>query len=113
MMLRLWLALIDRDRETLVRQWILAGFRPAYLSRLTPAMLEDAVALSLAATNGGGPRRQIDLALAVDIRAGARRDVPPTRVVGCRQAPRVPPAHARDRKRCVLEESFSVPVVYG
>src|SRR3546814_15564481 len=44
MMLRLWLALIDRDRETLVRQWILAGFSPAFLSSLTPAMLEDAVA---------------------------------------------------------------------
>src|SRR3546814_15924203 len=85
MMLRLWLALIDRDRETLVRQWILAGFSPAFLSSLTPAMLEDAVALSLAANNWGATRRQIELELAVGLRAVASRVVTHTLVGGFRE----------------------------
>src|SRR3546814_5191473 len=64
-------------------------------------MLEDAVALSLAAKNWGGTRRQIDLDLAVDIRAVARRVVTPTLVVGCRQDQMVPPAHARALAACI------------
>ena len=95
MMLKLWRALAERDRGTLVRHWILTGFSPAFLSSLTPQMLEDQVALSLAAKNWEGVGRQIDLDLAVDIRGTAARVVAPTLVVGCRQDQMVPPAHAR------------------
>jgi pimeloyl-ACP methyl ester carboxylesterase len=58
-------------------------------------MLEDQVALSLAAKNWEGVRRQIDLDLAVDIHGTAAHVVAPTLVVGCRQDQMVPPAHAR------------------
>src|SRR3546814_3512101 len=69
-------------------------------------MLEDAVALSLAAKNWGGTRRQIDLDLAVDIRGVARRVVTPTLVVGCRQDQMVPPAHARALAACIPGADF-------
>jgi pimeloyl-ACP methyl ester carboxylesterase len=95
MMLRFWQGLIDRDREALVRHWLLTGFSPAFLSSLTPEMLEDTVALSLQIKNWQGVRRQIDLDLAIDIRAVARRVAVPTLVVGCRQDQMVPPTHAR------------------
>ena len=35
-----WLELMDRDRESLARHWILTGFSPAYLSTLTPETLD-------------------------------------------------------------------------
>jgi len=101
MMLKLWQSLIDRDREALVRHWVLSGLSPAFLSSLTPEMLEDHVALSLARQNWEGVRRQIDLDLAVDIRAAAGRVAAPTLSVGCRQDHMVPPAHARALAACI------------
>lgn len=107
MMLKFWRALIDRDRGALARHWLLSGFSPAFLSSLTPAMLEDCVALSLAAANWEGARRQIDLDVAVDIRATAGRVAAPTLVVGCRQDQMVPPAHARDLAACIPGAAYA------
>jgi len=96
LMLSFWRDMIDRDRGSLVRHWILSGFSPAFLSSQTPQTLEDFVALSLATQNWEGTRRQIDLDLAVDICDAATRVSAPTLVVGCRQDQMVPPAHARE-----------------
>jgi 3-oxoadipate enol-lactonase len=107
MMLKFWRRLIDHDREALARHWILTGFSPAFLSSLTPEMLEDKVTLTLAAKNWEGTRRQIDLDLAVDIRATAGRVGTPTLVVGCRQDQMVPPAHARALAACISGADYA------
>lgn len=96
MMLTFWRDLIDRDREALVRHWILSGYSPAFLSGHGPDALEHFVALGLATRDWEGVRRQIDLDLAVDIRAAAAEVTAPALVIGCRQDQMVPPAHARD-----------------
>jgi len=107
MMLRLWLDLMDRDRESLARHWILTGFSPAYLSTLAPETLEDYVALTLLTKSWDGIRRQIELDLVVDVEAAARRVAAPTLVIGCRQDQMVPPAHARALAACVRDARYA------
>lgn len=95
MMLKFWQGLIARDREAISRLWVLTGFSPAFLSRLTPAELEAIVELNLASVDWDGAARQIDLDLSLDIAAAARRVTAPSLVIGCAQDQMVPPALAR------------------
>lgn len=107
MMLRLWLDLMDRDRESLARHWILTGFGPAYLSKLTRETLEDYVALTLLTKSWDGIRRQIELDLAVDVEATARRVAVPALVIGCSQDQMVPPVHAQALAACIRDARYA------
>jgi 3-oxoadipate enol-lactonase len=94
--LRLWRDLVERDREALARLGLLTCFGPAYLDRFDTATLEQVVAADLANNDWQGLARQIDLDLALDLRAEAARIGVPTLVVGCRQDQIAPPGLARE-----------------
>jgi Predicted hydrolases or acyltransferases (alpha/beta hydrolase superfamily) len=92
----LWRDLIRRDRRAMARFLLLTGFSPDFLSGMGDDAVETAIDLLVRDSDWDGMARQIDLDLAIDVRAHARRIGKPTLVVGGTLDHMVPPAQARE-----------------
>jgi len=91
----LWRELAATDRRTLARLILLTGFSPDAVSALGADGVAEAVETTLATAPWEGMVRQIEVDLALDVRADAARIAAPALVIGCALDHMVPPSHAR------------------
>jgi 3-oxoadipate enol-lactonase len=79
----LWRALLRSDHALFFRVLLLTGLTPAFISAHNHSTMENMIQSYIAASNCDGIARQVDLALAVDIREQARNVSSPTLVLSC------------------------------
>jgi pimeloyl-ACP methyl ester carboxylesterase len=79
----LWRELIRSNHASFLKVLLLTGLSPSFISTRGHKAMEDMSEASFADANWDGMARQIELALAVDIRNRARNVLSPTLVLGC------------------------------
>jgi len=79
----LWADLLRADRTAFLRQLLLSGLTPGFVSKLGLAAVNGMIDGYMPFANWDGIRRQVELDLALDIRDQAARVQSPTLVVRC------------------------------
>ncbi|WP_153769640.1 alpha/beta hydrolase [Labrenzia sp. CE80] len=103
----LWRDLIASDRKAMARLILLTGFSPDALSSWGEETIDQAVNDIVQTQNWQGMERQIQVDLALDVRAEAERVRAQTLVIACTHDHMVPPAHSRALAASVKGSSYT------